>query len=277
MNVKKLALRMALLAAPLLAALLWCGTASAAVINATFDSGYDVDGGIRKTCAQAAIDQWEATITSDITFANAVSFRITNMSTQGNPLAATSIASGGYSSLMAEGEWIPSVPGGGSGDGGVTAIKPWGSSTYVTITLNSVFVDQMFFGGPADPVSGSNEYDALTIFRHELAHAVGFSAAYTDFAAKLSGIEPNADRTYTGSDFTALITGANYGTHIPNATTDLMNAGLGKEVRKDISADPDLKILMDAYNGYTPEPATLAMVAVGLAGALAARRRRAAA
>jgi len=262
-------------AVPLLAALLWCGTASAVVINATFDSGYDADGGIRKASAQAAIDQWESTLLNNYTFDH-VRMLIMDLSFLGNPLAATNISSGAYYPQLSEGEWIPSVPGPGPGDGGVTAIDPWGSSTYLTITLNSVYVDQMFFGGPADTVPG-NKYDALTIFRHELCHAVGFSAAYTDFAAKLSGTDPNADRTYTGSDFTVLITGANFGTHIPAAAADLMNAGLAAGVRKDISDAPNLKILMDAYGYTTPEPATLALAAVGLAGALAARRRRAAA
>ena len=271
---RKLALRMALLAVPLLAAWLWCSTASAAVINATFDSGYDVDGGIRRACAQATIDQWESTITSDITFANAVRFRIVDLGTSGI-LAATTIASGGYQPLMAEGLW--SSPEGVSGFveyGFGIPLDPWGSDTYVTIDLNSVKLGQMFFGGPADPVPGG-QYDALTLFRHELGHAVGFSVAYADFAAKLTD-GPGANRTYNGNDFTVELTGAGQGTHVLDSA-DLMSAYMGTGVRQDVSDDPDLKILMDAYGYTTPEPATLALAAIGLAGALAARRRRAAA
>jgi len=271
--VRKLALRTALLAAPLLAAWLWCSAASAAVINATFDSGYDADGGIRMACAQAAIDQWEATIISDITFANAVRFRIVDMGTSGI-LAETSIAAGGYSPLMAEGLW--SSPEGVSGFveyGFGIPLDPWGSDTYVTIDLNSAYLDQMFFGGPAGAVPG-DKYDALTIFRHELGHAVGFSAAYADFAAKLTD-GPGSDRTYNGDGFTVELTGASQGTHVLDSA-DLMSPTLGTGVRQDVSSDPDLRVLSDAYGYVTPEPATLALMAVGVVAGLVARRRRAA-
>lgn len=270
---KKLALRLrtALLAAPLLAAWLWCSAASAAVINATFDSNYTAE---RQACAQAAIDQWEATIINNITFANAVRFRIVDMSTQGNPLAATSIAGGEYSPLMAEGLW--SSPEGVSGlvaYGFGIPLDPWGSDTYVTIDLNSAYLGQMFFGGPADPVPGG-QYDALTLFRHELGHAVGFSAAYGDFAAKLTD-GPGSNRTYNGDGFTVELTGAGQGTHVTDSA-DLMSPTMGMGVRQDVSSDPDLRVLSDAYGYVTPEPATLALMAVGVVAGLVARRRRAA-
>jgi hypothetical protein len=270
MNImKKLALRKALLAAPLLAALLWCSTASAVVINATFDSGYDVDGGIRKTCAQAAIDQWESTLLNDYTFDH-VRMLIMDLSFLGTPLAATNVSSGAYQPLGSEQEqaygtgWEMSMG---------PVLVPWESGTYITIALNTAYVNQMYFG-LAGPVPGG-QYDALTLFRHELCHAVGFAEEYAALGAKLTS--GPGDRTYDGDGFTVTITPVSQGTHVVGYSNDLMNAGLGTGVRRDISADPDLKILMDAYGYTTPEPATLALAAVGLAGALAARRRRAAA
>ena len=255
----------------ILLALALAGPASAMVMTATFDSNYT---DAEQACAQSAINQWQATITSATTFANSVRFRIVDLGTMGI-LASTSIGSG-YAPLMAEGEWLPPGGGGGGGGGGGSAITPWDSTTFITIDLNSEFVDAgaLAFGGPSDPVVGG-KYDALTIFRHELCHAVGFSATYTDFAAKVTPV-PDPYRTYTGTDFTVELTGAADGTHIPDATPDLMNVGLAEGVRKDISSDPDLKVLMDAYGYTTPEPATLAFVAIGLASVVAARRRRAA-
>ena len=89
---------------------------------------------------------------------------------------------------------------------------------------------------------------------------------------------PDPYRTYTGTgnSFTVELTGAANGTHVLG-NTDLMSAALGTGVRRDISSDPDLEVLMDAYGYTTPEPATLAFVAIGLASVVAARRRRRAA
>jgi hypothetical protein len=258
----------------ILLALAFAGPASAMVMTATFDTNYT---GAEQACAQAAINQWQSTITSATTFANSVRVRIVDLGTTGI-LASTTIESGGYSALMVEGEWLPTPPGGGGGGGGGSAVTPWDISTFVTIDLNSERVDagDFSFVGPSDPVVGG-KYDALTIFRHELCHAVGFSATYTDFAAKVTPV-PDPYRTYTGTgnSFTVELTGAANGTHVLG-NTDLMSAALGTGVRRDISSDPDLEVLMDAYGYTTPEPATLAFVAIGLASVVAARRRRRAA
>ena len=262
---RKLALRTALLAAPLLAAWLWCSAASAAVINATFDSNYTAD---RQACAQAAIDQWENTLLNSYTFDH-VRMLIMDLSFLGTPLAATNINFGAYYPQLAEGD----ASSGGQWQMIGPGLIPWDSNTYITIALNTNYVDSTYFG-LSDPVP-AGKYDALTIFRHELGHAVGFAEEYADFADNLTD-GPGSNRTYNGDSFTVEITPASQGTHVVGYANDLMNAGLPAGVRRDISADPDLMILMDAYGYTTPEPATITLLVAGLAGVVAVRRRRAA-
>ena len=267
---RKLALRTALLAAPLLAAWLWCSAASAAVINATFDSNYTAE---RLACAQAAIDQWEATILDNYEFEH-VRMLIMDLSFIGNPLAATNISTGGYQPRFAAETLLTGSAGtGGAGQfGPVFPVIPWDSNTYITVALNSNYVGQMYFG-VSGPVPGG-QYDALTLFRHELGHGVGFAEEYTAFAAKLTP-GPGSDRTYNGNGFTVEITPVGQGTHVLDSA-DLMSPTLGTGVRQDVSSDPDLRVLSDAYGYVTPEPATLALMAVGVVAGLVARRRRAA-
>jgi hypothetical protein len=250
----------ALLAAGLACAC--CGQASAIVINATFDGNYTPE---QSAIGQAAIDEWETTLLDSYTFDH-VRMLIMDLSFIGSPLAATNISSGAYQPIGVGAEAACDT---GWERLGGPVLVPWGADTYITIALNTAYVNQMYFG-LAEPVPGG-EYDALTIFRHELCHAVGFAEEYADFGAKLLD-GPGSDRTYNGNGFTVEITPASQGTHVLG-NTDLMSVGLGPGVRRDISADPDLRVLADAYGYGVPEPATIALLAVGLGGAVAWRRR----
>jgi len=255
---------LSLLAAACGALVLACASpAGAIVIDATFDANFTPD---REACAQAAIDQWDATITNSYTFSN-VRLLIMDLSFLGNPLAATNISSGAYQPLGAQDEGIRGTGWESFG----TPLVPWGTDTYITIALNTTYVNQMYFG-LAEAVPGG-EYDALTILRHELCHAVGFAEEYAALGTKLTP-GPGSDRTYNGNGFTVEMTPASNGTHLVGYSNDLMNATLGTGVRRDISDAPDLRILMDAYGYTTPEPATLVMLTIG--GLVAIRRRRAA-
>jgi len=142
--------------------------------------------------------------------------------------------------------------------------------------VHSVYVNDAFaplFSANLDPTPDPNAYDFLTIIRHELGHALGFT-----------------DRIYldNGTDrWTSHITdyvfdpgGLNVpmrqidGIHV-DLPDDLMYYQLPKGIRKDISPT-DLAMLSLAY-GFTPlvpipEPASLPLLA---AATLLLTRRRA--
>jgi hypothetical protein len=215
----------------------------AAVITPTFSADYTAQ---EKSAAQAAIDEWQSMIRDNYTFAN-VQFEIgTDVP---GALAGTLVGT------------VPQPISGWQMSGPV--LKPWDPSVLIRIQLNTNYISQMSFdaGSPPDP----NRYDALTIFRHELCHGLGFDEWYADFSAKLTD-GPGANRTYNGTGFSVEFTGTSQGTHIADANYpgDLMVPTLGTGVRRDIS-EIDLTILSDAYGYTVPEPASVGWVLFTLA------------
>jgi hypothetical protein len=137
----------------------------------------------------------------------------------------------------------------------------------------------------AGPVDG--KYDALTVLKHEIGHAIGFTSNYSKFKDKVRYTDSNGNGTYdNGEDkwFEADgVNGKGVGdydlydsrqTHLATAG-DLMYPFLDKNKRFHPS-ETDLKILHEAFEypiHPVPEPSTLLLLATGLAGALAVRRK----
>lgn len=202
----------------------------------------------QKDCALAAVSEWQSAIRDSVTFAN-ISMEIgTDISGLAGALVAQSSA---------------------GGDINLTPM-PWDSDVSVRIEVNRDYLSQIFF----DPCGAvpSNEFDGLTIFRHELSHAVGFNDWYIAFSNHLTADSAGV-RTYQGQDFILGITPESQGAHISDGrySNDLMNAGVAPGVRRTIS-EMDLRVLSDAYGYQTPEPGTLAILSASLYGLIWKRR-----
>ena len=186
--------------------------------------------------AEAAIDDWEARLPNPGRIFSNFAVQVVDLGP--GILAATDVVRLGGSSDPAD-------------------YLPWGSHIATVTQLNTQYINEMYF---ADGPVPADKYDALTILRHEIGHAVGFDDAYDDFSAKLTDDVPNNRRIYNGNGFQYFLT--RVGTHLIEPSGDLMTAGLGKNTRRPIS-DIDVQILTDAYD-YVPEPATLSILGAGL-------------
>jgi hypothetical protein len=130
-------------------------------------------------------------------------------------------------------------------------------------------------GGPA-----AERVDLLTVFNHELAHALGFTVAYPLFAARITTAD-DGSRTFAGDGFEATLTSAGIGTHLDSFVHpfDLLNAELTLGNRLYPST-LDVRMLESAFNydvnlpsdGAVPEPSALLLMLCGLA--IAARAVR---
>jgi MYXO-CTERM domain-containing protein len=125
-------------------------------------------------------------------------------------------------------------------------------------------------------------FDLLSVVNHELAHALGFTINYAEFAAHVVD-DPVEGRKYVGAGLDVHLAAA--GTHLHNAfyTEDLMSELFGINERRLVSA-LDVRILADAF-GYDavipvdpdpiPEPTLTALFSLaGVAMLVRGRRRR---
>lgn len=236
-----------------------------------------------KATVQAAINNWTSKITDNQTVN--VTFDFTD-------------AGGGYLA-----EW----QGGGSYFAGDN-LSPWTSTLTQTIHLNADYLATDFFGtGASGEAVPQTLTDALSVFRHEIGHMMGFTSGFYYASAgntatdKWTGhiVENNANHTavfdpagldvqmygdHTVSGGLAHVYDVSTGQTIGGftypqggaATGDLMSPGIAPGVRRDISGT-DLQMLSQAY-GYTlaavPEPAAMTALLVGGCGAVLGRRRR---
>jgi hypothetical protein len=177
-----------------------------------------------KDCALAAVAEWQVAIQDNYTFAN-VYMDI------GNDIPG---ALAGTQVYLSGGFYIPPIP-------------PWAYGVEMHIELTQTYLSQISFDTSS---VASGLFDGLSIFRHELGHALGFSSWYESFADNLVA-QSDGSRLYEHGGLSVGITPDNQGTHMADANypDDLMNAGLPTGVRRPIS-QIDLEILSDAY-GYT--------------------------
>lgn len=133
-----------------------------------------------------------------------------------------------------------------------------------------------------DPVAGA--HDALDTLKHEVAHALGFTAESANFRFFITTVggnrffDYNSSGTFDDNDFD-LIDDPNAGTHAPANSGDLMQPDTPRGQRNHPTRH-HAEVLARAF-GYTvavPEPSTLGLTSIGFVGLVgyAVRRRRAA-
>jgi hypothetical protein len=164
--------------------------------------------------------------------------------------------------------------------------NPSGLPVSATITMNTNAGLPMSWdlGG-----AYANTYDALTILKHEIGHAIGISMYYSLFGEHMyyfdrnhNGHYDNGEDMYFDSDEDGQKDAGDYdlydsfSTHLADSS-DLMYPFLGMGERKHPS-EADFDLLHIAY-GYpvhepVPEPCTMLLVVGGLAGLAALKRRR---
>ena len=138
----------------------------------------------------------------------------------------------------------------------LTGVDTNGDEEEATLNINPAKVDQLFFGVQDGQGVPSNKFDALTIFRHELVHALGFLASssnqgltvYDTLLAdeRASGnvtlralVGPNSSRA-TGPGFVPIIRDnlshvAEFGNGEDDTSNELMRPTLPRGNRRDIS------------------------------------------
>jgi hypothetical protein len=244
-------------------------SASALTINPTFnDSGGLTWTDAYKGVVNQAISEWEAVILEPETI------NITFDFTTGNSYL---------------GQWSGIRP-----DSGGYDLRPWSSNISHTIHFNADLVVDGLYHAPTDTTyylwfdetpltdgdQASNEWDALSVARHELGHAMGFINDFyvdnvgTGNAINWWGDQIDSNNVFDPDGLAIPMNGTDWA-HVAESglmAQDLMSPDLYNADRHPISAT-DIAMLATAY-GYdvVPEPATLSVLALG--GVALLRRRR---
>ncbi len=124
-----------------------------------------------------------------------------------------------------------------------------------------------------------DDWDALSVLRHEIGHAMGFNTVYDDDGGSewLRHVTiDGSNATFDAGGLNLALDGSGDVVHLSGTgqiADDLMSAFLPNGTRKDVSAD-DMNALVLAY-GYTvvPEPGTEGVAVAGVVGKLLRRRR----
>ncbi len=215
---------------------------------------------------QQSIDDWESNILDDQTVN--ITFDFTNAGTSG------------YLATWAGSYY--DIPAG-------TDIYPWTSGVTHTIHFNVDYFDDSSanytWWDPTPGTSGDQPFaawDALSVARHELGHALGFATNFFVDNASMGGGIDKWTSHITGTTFdlgglnVSMAAADNLSHVLDDGSTagDLMVPALVNNVRRDISTT-DLDMLQLAY-GYqlVPEPSTLVMLFIGAVGVLVFARRR---
>jgi len=250
--------------------------AAALTINANFTNfGSNAD---EQNVFEAAIQWWEMIITTPFTFNVTVNrFDFIN---DGNPNNNGTL---GQTSGFTE-DGTTKLPTGATVDMGICSDWFIDPTPHEESEFTQISTDPPVFtanaGGPA-----ANKFDFLSVAKHELGHALGFTVNYTKFAAQV-GAESGGKRAFGGG--IATLGPASAGTHLDAGThpDDLMVATIGAGKRR-LQSNLDCAVLTKAF-GYEcstalhkiPEPSTVFLLAIallGLAGLHAAPRLRRAA
>ncbi|HUU42732.1 MAG TPA: PEP-CTERM sorting domain-containing protein [Planctomycetota bacterium] len=155
---------------------------------------------------------------------------------------------------------------------------PQGHITSVDIVMNN---DELYWT-LTDPKqwdsSHDNDHDALTVAKHEMGHALGWTVFVGLFDNNVKTVDGNRfydmndDNIFNDNDFD-LVDNVDCGTHAASST-DLMYARLPPATRRHPTVH-HAAVLGDAF-GYcvVPEPTTMLLVAAGTTGFIWLRRRR---
>ena len=168
-----------------------------------------------------------------------------------------------------------------------TDVYPWTTGVTHTIHFNADHFTGTHYTwwDPTPGTSGdlpSAAWDALSVARHELGHALGFAAGFFVDNAFLVGefdkwTSHITETTFDPSGLNVSMQALDDLSHVLNdgsTAGDLMVTALVNGTRRDISTT-DLDMLQLAY-GYqlVPEPSTLVMLFIGAVGVLVFARRR---
>jgi len=238
--------------------------AQAMIISPTYvdGSGQTWDA-TRMGVIQQAIDDWQSLILDEQTIN--ITFDFTNAGSSGY-LAQWA---GSFSVLKG------------------TDLYPWTPGVTHTISFNADFFTGSHYTW-WDPTPATSEdqpsaaFDALSVARHELGHALGFADNfYYDNFSTIDSIDKwtshITETTFDPGGLDVSMASASNLSHVLDGgetAGDLMVPALPNGMRRDISTT-DLNMLQLAY-GYqlVPEPSTLVLLVIGVVGVWGVARRR---